>query len=263
MSEEFDFSTLKKDKKKKRKFPNKQIIERQKKAKKESEKSLEKGSDKTLSKSKKTSETSVSKDSGLKTVSKLPIEEPFSDIIEVKEAPKIPTEKEVMKKQKELDPNKEEDFAIIVRDKPQDLALPSFEEVDYKIDIIKYVKQKVVSSEDYGEMFGETFLKASGYDKFISYFKLNVTYPSRDVYEDEDGWHCDVICRVEDPWSNQVVEAYGGASMKTMTIRKTRHNMKGLAETRAKTRAVRVIMGFSKPSYSEMIGTKDKTEELF
>lgn len=139
------------------------------------------------------------------------------------------------------------------------LYLPSKEEVDYRVQMIEYIKKSVVSKEDYGSMFNKAYLRASGYDKFIHYFKLNVSYPKREIYEDKEGWHCDVVCRVEAPWG-QVVEAYGGASMDTMTIRKTRHNMKALADTRAKTRAVRTIMGFSQPSYEEMIGSEDKED---
>jgi len=193
------------------------------------------------------------------------IDDIFGDSPKTKESkPKEPSSKEeITKRQKELDPNQEEiiDFALALKEVPkqQAMLLPSKEEVDYQITLIKYIKNEVVDKEDYGEMYGQTFLKASGYDKFVSYFKLKVSYPVRDNYEDKDGWHSDVICKVE--WGNQSVEAYGGASMLTMTIKKTRHNMKALAETRAKTRAVRVIMGFSKPSYEEMVGSD--VDEIF
>ncbi|MDH3324097.1 MAG: hypothetical protein OEL89_00500 [Candidatus Peregrinibacteria bacterium] len=158
--------------------------------------------------------------------------------------------------------NEPADFALILQEpqKQDSLVLPTKKEIDYRVSLIEYIKSSVVAKEDYGTMYDQTFLKASGYDKFIHYFKLNVSYPKRDIYEDKEGWHCDVTCRVETPW-NQVVEAYGGASMKTMTIRKTRHNMIALADTRAKTRAVRTLMGFSRPSYEEMLGSDNKDQD--
>lgn len=160
--------------------------------------------------------------------------------------------------------NETMDLAIIAEEnrKPGALMLPSKEEIDYRIKLIEYIKNSVVSKEDYGTMHNQTFLKASGYDKFIHYFKLNLSYPKRDVYEDKEGWHCDTVCRVEAPWG-QTIEAYGGASMDMMLIKKTRHNMKALADTRAKTRAVRTLMGFSKPSYEEMIGSGEDKEDWF
>lgn len=156
-----------------------------------------------------------------------------------------------------------ENFAMVLKGAPiQDMQiLPTKDEVDYRVDLIEHIKNSVVSKEDYGMMHNQTFLRASGFDKFVHYFKINISYPKRDVHEDKEGWHCDVICRVEAPWG-QAIESYGGASMNTMTIRKTRHNMIALAETRAKTRAVRTLMGFSRPSYEEMMGSEEKSEWL-
>ena len=135
-----------------------------------------------------------------------------------------------------------------------EMNLPSKEEIDLKYEILEYIKRKVVSKkEDYENVNGKPYLKASGTAKFINYFKLNISYPHREIINDDYGQHCEFICRVEAPWG-QVVESYGNASMKTMKLGKTRHNMVSLAETRARTRAIRIIMGFTEPSYAEMHG---------
>ena len=141
----------------------------------------------------------------------------------------------------------------IYREELPQTHLPSFSEIEMQVKRYEFVKKSLINSSDFITVGNRSFMKKSGFRKFINAFGLSVELRRKIELRDDDGQiSFEVYVRVHAP-SGQYIDGVAICEQFEKGNRRARHATYATAYTRAVNRAVSDLVAFGEVSAEEMI----------
>ena len=129
--------------------------------------------------------------------------------------------------------------------------LPSEQEITEYYERYKFVKKAIIDKTDIQFIGTRSFLKKSGFRKFIQAFKLSLEILDKCMSVGDKGLEFEVVVRCTAP-NGQFVDAVAICQQFEKKGNRSKHDTLATATTRAKNRAISDLVAFGEVSAEEM-----------
>ncbi|MCK5606378.1 hypothetical protein KAR91_31040 [Candidatus Pacearchaeota archaeon] len=130
-------------------------------------------------------------------------------------------------------------------------GLPTEAQVLAYYEQYKFVKKAIIDKSDLQVIGKKSFLKKSGFRKFIQAFKLSLEILSKEMTTGDLGIEYEVVARCTAP-NGQFVDAVAICQQFEKAGKRTKHDTLTTAMTRAKSRAISDLVAFGEVSAEEI-----------